>query len=237
MNTRNRHRVDDYRITVDIWRQYVDTRFNLLRLVPLATGIGVAFIGDTPTFATALVAAGALASLFGILMYDLRNSVLHDATVHRAKELERLLVLDRVSGLPQDVTHGGSFTDRPKRRVRLVGLLGWHDRALNIVYSTSAAAWTMVLVVSLLTEWDWPVTAGYRWLVSAWLGVLAFGGWFYAVDKWERDADADKARMSLRKLPPSDETPDDVENDDRNDDHEADGGDEEGAAPGTLQAQ
>lgn len=200
MNRLDRHRLDDYRITVDIWRQYVDTRFNLLRLVPLATGVGVAFIGDRLSFASALVAAGALASLFGILMYDLRNSVLHDATVHRAKELERLLNLERVSGVPTDVTHGGPFTDRPPRRVRLVGLLGWHDRALNIVYSTSAAAWTAVLVVSLLVEWGRPEDARNQWLFAAWFGLLAFAGWYYAIAKWERDADTDKTLMSLRKL-------------------------------------
>lgn len=198
MSPNDRHRLDDYRITVDIWRQYVDTRFRLLRLVPLATGVGVAFIGDRLSFASALVAAGALASLFGILMYDLRNSVFHDATVHRAKELERLLNLDRVSGVPEEVTYGGPFTDRPSKKVRLVGLVGWHDRGLNIVYSTSAAAWTSVLVVSLLAEWERPADAGDQWLFAAWFGLLAFIGWFYAIAKWDRDAGADRSRMNLR---------------------------------------
>ncbi|MDH3302715.1 MAG: hypothetical protein OES24_19630 [Acidimicrobiia bacterium] len=210
MSTTDRHRLDDYRITVDIWRQYVDTRFDLLRLVPLATGVGVAFVADQPSAESALVAVGALASLFGILMYDLRNSVLHDATVHRAKELERLLNLERVSGLPEDVTFGGPFTDRPPRKVKLMGVLGWHDRALNIVYSTSAAAWTAVLVVSLLAEWQWPATVGSRWILAAWLALLASAGWFYAIAKWERDADADKAHMGLRRpAEASDESSDD----------------------------
>lgn len=215
----DRHRLDDYRTTVDVWRQYVDTRFNLLRLVPLATGVGVAFIADRPSAESALVAVGALVSLFGILMYDLRNSVLHDAIVHRAKALEDLLDLDRVSGVQTDMTYGGPFTDRPAKRVKFMGVLGWHDRALNIVYSASAAAWTVVLVVSLLAELQWPANSADQWLLAAWIGVLAFAGWFYAIAKWDRDAGVERGRMRI-----SDRT--DV-------DHQVSGG----QRPDTRQAQ
>lgn len=202
--TEGPNRLEDYKITVDIWRQYVDTRFNLLRLVPLATGVGVAVVGPQPTYVSALIAVGALSSLFGILMYDLRNSVLHDATVHRARELERLLQLDRVSGVPE-AGHGGAFTDRPKRGLRLMGMTGWHDRALNIVYSTSAAAWTTLLVVSLLTTWSWPSTAADKWLVAALTGLLTFVVWFSAIAKWERDAGVHRRRMDIRDWPSSSE--------------------------------
>lgn len=196
------YRLDDYKITVDLWRQYVNTRFNLLRLVPLATGVGVAVVGDgEPSKTSALVALGALSSLFGILMYDLRNSVLHDATIHRAKALEKLLELDRVSGVPEAVQHGGPFTDRPGRGVRLLGVLGWHDRALNIVYSSSAAAWTAILVKSVLSEWNGAAESGDQWIVAAIAGLLGFVVWFSAIARWERDAGVDRRRMEISDWP------------------------------------
>jgi FtsH-binding integral membrane protein len=160
----------DYEQTLTTWRTLVDLRFKLLAFVPTISGGLVALAGRSPSGASALVAALALTALFGIVMYDLRNSVFHDAAVHRAKELEIALDLPLLSD--KGPGHGGLMNERPRDRYRLLGVEVWHDRALFVVYSASAAGLAAVGVLGVLAE----LSAPNRWrlLWIALVTVLVF---------------------------------------------------------------
>ena len=106
----------DYSETLGIWRMYADIRFKLLGLIPTATAAGVGIFGSRPSYPTVAVAAIAICSIFGVAMYDVRNTMFYDAAVHRAKELERQLGLPRTSALG---SAGGVFGERPRTKLRL----------------------------------------------------------------------------------------------------------------------
>lgn len=100
----------DYEQTMAVWRMLVDTRFKLLAFVPPITAAIGALAGQHPSASSAMVAAAALAALFGIVGYDLRNTAFHDAAVHRARELERRLGMPHLSDKGR---HGGLMSERP----------------------------------------------------------------------------------------------------------------------------
>ena len=191
-------RMEDYKVTVDVWHQYVDARFRLLQLVPLASGVGVALVGERLSYVSALISAGALISLLGVVMYDLRNSVLHDAAVHRAKALERQIGFDHLTGVHKPGEARGVFSDRPHGRIKFFGIVAWHDRALALIYSTAAAAWTAILIASLITEWDIPQAESRRWIVAGTGAVLAFAAWFDAISRFDRNAEDVRSMMKVK---------------------------------------
>ncbi|MGZ4399930.1 MAG: hypothetical protein ACXVYM_03580, partial [Gaiellaceae bacterium] len=134
----------DYEQTTELYRTLLDVRFKLLAIVPTISGVAVGLL-DKPRPAIELLAVGllGLVATLGIFVYELRNTQIHDAVVHRAKELERRLGFP--SGLP-GVDSGGLFTQRPARSVRLFGLVGVvHDRGLGLVYGAALAGWSYLV--------------------------------------------------------------------------------------------
>src|SRR5687768_13707469 len=131
----------DYEQTTQLLRTLVDVRFKLLAFVPTVAAAAVGLVGR-PRPAAELLGVGmlGLVATSGILVYELRNTQLHDALVHRAAELERQLGLRSVlgSGGP-----GGLFAELPGRTVRLLGVFPTsQDRGLALVYSAALAGWT-----------------------------------------------------------------------------------------------
>jgi xanthosine utilization system XapX-like protein len=175
----------DYQQTLATWRMLVDLRFRLLAFVPAVAGVLVALAGRSPSASSALVAVVGLAALFGIVMYDLRNSQFHDATIHRAKELEKALALPRLSN--KGTGSGGLMNERPRDRYRLAGVPVWHDRALFIVYAAAAAGLTSVGLLGVLTQLAVP--AGWRLLGTAAAGVAAFTAVLVLLHKYGRQVD------------------------------------------------
>ena len=180
----------DYQQTLTTWRMLVDLRFRLLAFVPAIAGVLVALAGRSPSAASALVAVVGLAALFGIVMYDLRNSQFHDAAIHRAKELEKALALSRLSN--KGTGSGGLMNERPRDRYRLAGVPVWHDRALFIVYAASAAGLTSIGVLGVLAELG--VSGGWRLLGTAAAGVAAFAAVLVILHKYGRQVDQPKPR-------------------------------------------
>jgi hypothetical protein len=185
----------DYEQTLATWRMLVDLRFRLLAFVPAVAGVLVALGGRSPSATSALVAALGLAALFGIIMYDLRNSQFHDAAIHRAKELEKALALYLLSDKGAD---GGLMNERPRDRYRLAGVQVWHDRALFIVYAASAAGLASVGVLGVLT--DLSVPGAWRLLGVAAVAVLAFVAVFFTLHKYDKQVVQPKPAA----LPPGD---------------------------------
>src|SRR5689334_1178958 len=84
----------DYEQTTQLMRTLADIRFRLLAFVPTVAGATVALF-SRPRSAAELLAIGLLGlfATIGILLYELRNSQILDAVVHRATALERRLEL------------------------------------------------------------------------------------------------------------------------------------------------
>jgi len=144
----------DYEQTLTTWRMLVDIRFRLLAFVPAVAGVLVALAGRSPSATSVLVAALGMTALFGIVMYDLRNTQFHDAAIHRGKELEKAMALARLSD--KGTGYGGLLNERPTDRYRLAGVKVWHDRGLFIVYAASAAGLASVGLLGVLAEFEAP---------------------------------------------------------------------------------
>jgi hypothetical protein len=134
----------DYEETTQLLRTLVDVRFKLLAFVPTIAGAAVGLFGR-PRPAVELLGLGllGLVATLGVFLYELRNTQLHDALVHRAKELESQLGLPSALGAPGP---GGLFSERPRRTVRLVGLVpAAHDRGLALVYGAALGGWSYLV--------------------------------------------------------------------------------------------
>lgn len=165
----------DYEQTCQQIRAFTDIRFKLLAFVPTLTGAAVALLSRVHDQWTVL-AVGSL-GLFvtlGIVFYEMRNTVLYDAAIHRAKWLEVSLDLPI---LTYGERKGGLFNERPPRPTlfegspllklatkvlaRLKGsaqpseekpsLPVWHDQALALVYGAALGGWLYMITNSLLT--------------------------------------------------------------------------------------
>jgi hypothetical protein len=138
----------DYEQTVQVVRMLTDVRFKLLALVPTVSAIGVVVAeGRTRADAIGIAVVGLVATI-GILLYDLRNSQLYGAAMHRAKVLEQRMGLRRSNPESSDVL-GGLFSERPYR-LRLAGVAVWHDRGLAYVYAAAMTGWMYVLCAAAL---------------------------------------------------------------------------------------
>lgn len=79
---------DDYSRTLDVFKALVDIRFRLLALVPAVAGVAVGLLGKPDVRGTTVaVAALGLVATAGVIVYEIRNSQLHDSVVHRLKFL------------------------------------------------------------------------------------------------------------------------------------------------------
>jgi hypothetical protein len=111
----------DYEQTCEQIRAFTDIRFKLLAFVPTLTGAAIALLGKSNDNDPWTVLAVGLLGLFvtiGIVFYEIRNTVLYDAAIHRAKWLEVSLELPILAhGKP----YGGTFNERPSRPVLFEG--------------------------------------------------------------------------------------------------------------------
>jgi hypothetical protein len=175
----------DYAQTADLVRTLTDIRFKLLAFVPTIAGATVGLLSNAAS-AAQLVGVGLLGftATVGVLMYDLRNSQLYDAAVHRAKVLEERL---HFASVRSEEGTGGPFTERPASGVKLLGsVTAWHDRALALVYGAALAGW------AYLVGWGALGAAGvpYAREWGAALGLLV--GVMVVVDVHRVDRRADK---------------------------------------------
>jgi hypothetical protein len=175
----------DYGQTAELVRTLTDIRFKLLAFVPTIAGATVGLVSNTAS-AAQLVGVGLLGftATVGVLMYELRNSQLYDAAVHRAKVLEDRL---HFASVRSEEGTGGPFTERPARSVKLLGsITAWHDRALALVYGAALAGWAYLIGWGFLGAVDVPFAR--EW--GAGLGLLV--GALVVVDVHRVDRSANK---------------------------------------------
>lgn len=124
----------DYDQTTDLIRTLTDVRFKLLAFVPTITGAAVALVGRGHSAAELLsVGSLGLVATSGIVIYELRNTQLHDYAVGRAKELEQRLGI-------------GLYREEPSGELTVFGVVtAAHDRGLALVYSVAIAGWSYLV--------------------------------------------------------------------------------------------
>jgi len=137
----------DFRIVLygricETWRMLVDVRFKLLALVPTLSVLGIDKLLQFPPEgslafpreARLIVALVGLLATTGLLIYDLRNSKLHDDLISRGRRIEDELEVDT-----------GLFRGRPKSTNWLIK----HDRATALIYGASLLGWMGAILVIL----------------------------------------------------------------------------------------
>jgi hypothetical protein len=148
----------DYKSTLEMIKMLTDLRFKLLAFVPTVSAFAVSFLGTSADNSVALgIGVLGFAVTLGIVLYDLRNSQIYNLSMHRAKWLEYLLDMPRLTTLDwqrpgQEHYHGGLITERPFRLPRLFrmrSLTAKHDRALALIYGASLGGWAYLIANSL----------------------------------------------------------------------------------------
>lgn len=191
----------DYQITVDVIKLLSDIRFRCLVFVTAIITVANALLPGTGNSGTriALGLVGFLATL-GIAVYELRNSQLYEAAIHRATVLETELGAARTT---KESAGAGLFNERPlyvedrywkglspearkeekrNKRVRLMSF--WlvkvkHDHGLAFIYGAALSGWVYLIADGLLSIpaptglWP-PAPPGLTRIISALLALLAF---------------------------------------------------------------
>jgi len=128
-----------YEQTCTTWRMLVDVRFKLLALVPTISLVSLATVfngGDSTEYFSPrlrlLFAILGLAATVGLLVYELRNSQLHDDLISRGRKIEDELGVDT-----------GVFRGRKVAK----GLIK-HDTATVLIYGAALIAWAASLWTS-----------------------------------------------------------------------------------------
>jgi hypothetical protein len=170
----------DYGETSAVYKTLVDIRFRLLAFVPTASAVAVALLGrQNPTpggplggtndLVLGVGVIGLLVTL-GVVMYEIRNSQLHDQAIHRLKHLEKLLGLRPAVLQPGP---GGLFEERGGR-LSILGVSLWHDRALSLIYGATTGAWTWLIYETAKDVVDLPGSSApnwFTWAIPAAMGV------------------------------------------------------------------
>jgi hypothetical protein len=192
----------DYLSTVDVIKLLSDIRFRCLVFVTAVIAVADALLPGTgdPGTRIALGFVGFLTTL-GIAVYELRNSQLYEAAIHRAKILEGRLIAERTS---KQSDKAGLFSERPpyvegkywKRELDQAGrnkalednnaqlMSFWlvavkHDRGLALIYGAVLGGWVYLIADGLLSLpppagiWR-PAPAGLTRIISALIAFSAF---------------------------------------------------------------
>ena len=144
----------DYSETLSMIRMLTDVRFKLLALVPTVSALGVVVAADRRVGDAIGISLIGLVATLGFVIYDLRNSQLYSAAMHRAKALEKQMALRpsnprRGVDIADPNIAGGMLSERPGT-LRLAGVLIKHDRGLALVYSAAITGWVYILASSAL---------------------------------------------------------------------------------------
>jgi len=134
----------DYDQTTDLIRTLTDVRFKLLAFVPTITGAAVALVGRGHSAAELLsVGSLGLVATLGIVIYELRNTQLHDYALRRAKALEQRLGIGSIADPNRPA---GLYGEEPSGELTVFGVVtAAHDRGLALVYSVAIAGWSYLV--------------------------------------------------------------------------------------------
>jgi hypothetical protein len=137
----------DYEQTLETYRQLVDIRFKLLAFIPTLTGGAVALLSAAdiePVEQFALSLLGLFVTV-GLVVYDQRNTQLHDGAIGRLEYLERDLDLPAYGG----DRNPGLFGSRLGPRREMLGVEVRHDPPLWLIYSAAVGAWVFAAITAV----------------------------------------------------------------------------------------
>jgi hypothetical protein len=168
----------DHEKTFDLYTTLVDVRFKLLAFVPTVTGIAVGVVSlggkgaETSPGARVVIALIGLVGSLAIIVYEVRNSQIHDRAVHRIAHLERLLGFR-----PSDpgLSPQGMFSERGNGGTFAGVLSIRHDRALAMIYGVAVAGWTWVLVTGVVAAVRPAAAGAVGWQVAVFVIPLVAG--------------------------------------------------------------
>lgn len=139
------HQRLDYDQTTKLVATLMDVRFKLLAFVPTIAGAAVALVGNGKPTGAELLGIGILGLIatFGVLLYEVRNTQVYNATVTHARALERLLGLDagdERTGVGDLLARGSPARARPFGLTSL-----GQEHAVALVYGASLAGWSYLV--------------------------------------------------------------------------------------------
>jgi hypothetical protein len=143
----------DYQQTMQYLQMLTNIRFLPLTLLPGIAGFAVSSLINTKGSPESVLAVGIVGiggASAGIILYDMHNTALYNAAVHRAKRIEKSL------GLPPSTKDkpGGLFNERPDRLEAAQGSSGMRfspltmqqDLVVAAVYGVVIGAWMHIIV-------------------------------------------------------------------------------------------
>jgi hypothetical protein len=171
----------DYQQTAQYIQMLTNIRFLPITLLPGITGVAVTLLtkSDSPNSGTFLVVG--LMGLFtsvGIILYDVHNTALHDAAVHRAKWIERSLEL------PPSIKKeeaGGLYNERPEHidlnpdpKLAKRPLAVRPSRFVALIHGVVIGGWVHIIVYASLQllPASWQPSVGASHLVSVLLAII-----------------------------------------------------------------
>ena len=144
----------DYEQVHNTFRLLTDIRFKLLALLPTVTGVAIALLTKDGAGASAsvmlLIGLFGFGVTLGLIIYDLRNSQLYNAVLHRGKYLELRLRFPPHHELNTGEETGGMFRQRLPSHGSFLFLEIQHDRGLSVVYGTVLGGWMFLITKGLL---------------------------------------------------------------------------------------
>jgi hypothetical protein len=153
----------DYQWTNEFIKVFTDIRFRLLAVLPPLVAAAVTLL-STSTFgmapsALAMLGVGLLGfqATLGLVVYDLRNSQLYDANIHRAMLIERELQIETLIKDGSPDSFGGLHALRAPASGALMRIPISHGSALSLIYG------------SVLAAWIYPIAKGFFLIVGPWL--------------------------------------------------------------------
>jgi hypothetical protein len=213
----------DYLVAVDLIKVMTDIRFRCLVFVTAVIAIANALLPGTgdPATRIGLAAVGFITTL-GITVYELRNSQLYEAAIHRAKFIEQELGLLHSEWIGR---HSGLFGERPpyveksewqrlgpdkrtpEEMSRLQLRFAWvpvkHDRGLALIYAGALAGWAYLVANGVLSL---PAPSASLIVPNWWIGVAAamIGlGTFFIIRRQFAFHDEHRFRPEKRRKPPA----------------------------------
>lgn len=135
----------DYELTSSNFSMLADIRLKLLALIPTIAGVALGFAKSEDGAIPELQALGILGFIAtsGVILYELRNTQLYDATLQRMRVLEGQLRFKSTRSTSKGP--GGVHLDRPPRSHVFVGLPVVHDFGLGLIYGSALGAWAFVI--------------------------------------------------------------------------------------------
>lgn len=167
----------DYERTCEVIKTLVEVRFRLVAFIPILTGAAAVLITRDGTELDSLergfLAAGGVAFLIGVSIYDLRNTQHYNSAIGRAEFLEEQVL--RFPKSPED-NHVGVYGSRQDTNANLSvdhrrhfgfgptgrGIPIRHGTGISLAYGAALGAWVWALTSAIVDGQNG--TGGWRWV-------------------------------------------------------------------------